>query len=111
MRDRRQELINYCCKSDEDRIVFVPLIKEAIFLEKRLEDLKKLPFIKINPKNPAQQKNTPAQKQYKELLQQYTNVIKVLTRATGQDEGDEESPLRKWVRKQGTMDSDQSGKG
>ena len=104
MRDRRQELINYCCKSDEDRIVFVPLIEEAIFLEKRLEDLKKLPFIKINPKNPAQ-------KQYKELLQQYTNVIKVLTRATGQDEGDEESPLRKWVRKQGTMDSDQSGKG
>lgn len=40
MRDRRQELINYCCKSDEDRIVFVPLIEEAIFLEKRLEDLK-----------------------------------------------------------------------
>lgn len=111
MRDRRQELINYCCKSDEDRIVLVPLIEEVIFLEKRLEDLKKLPFIKINPKNPAQQKNTPAQKQYKELLQQYTNVIKVLTRATGQDEGDEESPLRKWVRKQGTMDSDQSGKG
>ena len=50
MRDRRQELINYCCKSDEDRIIFVPLIEEAIFLEKRLEDLKKLPFIKINPK-------------------------------------------------------------
>lgn len=98
MKDRRQELIRYCCKSDEDKIVLIPLIDETIFLENRLEELKKLPFIKINPKNQTQQKSTPAQKQYKELLQQYTNIIKVLTRATGHDEGDEESPLRKWVR-------------
>ena len=93
MRDRRIELIEYCCNSDEDKIILLPLIDEVIFLENRLEDLKKLPFIKVNPKNPTQQKSTPAQ-----LLQQYTNIIKVLTRATGHDEGDEESPLRKWVK-------------
>lgn len=98
MKDRREELIVYCCKSKEDKYVLVPLIDEAIFLENRLEDLRKLPFIKVNPKNPMQQKSTPAQKQYKELLQQYTNIIKVLTRATGHDEADEESPLRKWVK-------------
>lgn len=98
MRDRRIELIEYCCNSDEDKIILLPLIDEVIFLENRLEDLKKLPFIKVNPKNHTQQKSTPAQKQYKELLQQYTNIIKVLTRATGHDEGGEESPLRKWVK-------------
>lgn len=98
MKDRRRELIEYCCNSDENKIILSPLIDEVIFLENRLEDLKKLPFIKVNPKNPMQQKSTPAQKQYKELLQQYTNIIKVLTRATGHDEGDEESPLRKWVK-------------
>lgn len=98
MKDRRQELINYCCKSDEDKIILMPLIEEVIFLENKLEELKKLPFIKINPKNQTQQKSTPAQKQYKELLQQYANIIKILTRATGHDEGGEESPLRKWVK-------------
>ena len=98
MRDRRIELIEYCWNSDEDKIILLPLIDEVIFLENRLEDLKKLPFIKVNPKNPMQQKSTPAQKQYKELLQQYVNIIRVLTRATGTDESDEESPLRKWVK-------------
>lgn len=111
MRDRRQELIKYCCKSEEDNFILLPLIEETIFLENRLEELKKLPFIKINPKNPTQQKNTPAQKQYKELLQQYTNIIKVLTRATDQDENNEESPLRKWVKEQGVMNNIQNGKG
>jgi hypothetical protein len=52
MKDRRRELIEYCCDSDEDKIILVPLIDEVIFLENRLEDLKKLPFIKVNPKNP-----------------------------------------------------------
>lgn len=98
MKDRREELIGYCCKSEEDKCVLAPLIDEVVFLENRLDELKKLPFIKVNPKNPMQQKSTPAQKQYKELLQQYTNIIKVLTRATGHDEADEESPLRKWVK-------------
>ncbi len=106
MRDRRTELIEYCCNSDEDKIILLPLVDEVIFLENRLEDLKKLPFIKVNPKNPMQQKSTPAQKQYKELLQQYTNIIKVLTRATGHNEGDEESPLRKWVK--GHVDTGQN---
>lgn len=111
MKDRRQELIKYCCKTEEDNLVLLPLIEEIIFLENRLEELKKLPFIKINPKNPMQQKNTPAQKQYKELLQQYTNLIKVLIRATDQDENNEESPLRKWVKERGTMDDIQDSKG
>lgn len=92
--DRKKELL----KTIEYDPALMPLIDEVVFLEGRLEELKKLPFIKVNPKNPAQQKSTPAQKQYKELLQQYVNIIRVLIRATGTDESDEESPLRKWVK-------------
>lgn len=81
-----------------DDLALKPLIDEIIFLEGQLEELKKLPFIKVNPKNPMQQKSTPAQKQYKELLQQYANILKIVARSAGVDENDDESPLRKWVK-------------
>lgn len=92
--DRKEELL----KIIDDDVTLIPLIDEVVFLEGRLEELKKLPFIKVHPKDSTKQKATPAQKQYKELLQQYVNIIRVLTRATGTDESDEESPLRKWVK-------------
>lgn len=92
--DRREELL----KTIEYDQTLTPLIDEVVFLEGRLEELKKLPFIKVHPKDPTKQKATIAQKQYKELLQQYVNIIRVLIRATGTDENDEESPLRKWVK-------------
>lgn len=91
---RKEELL----KVIENDPALVPLIDDVVFLEERLEELKKLPFIKVHPKDPTKQKATPAQKQYKELLQQYVNIIRVLIRATGTDESDEESPLRKWVK-------------
>lgn len=92
--DRKEELL----KVIENDPALTPMIDEVIFLEGQLEELKKLPFIKIHPKDPTKQKATIAQKQYKELLQQYVNIIRVLIRATGTDENDEESPLRKWVK-------------
>lgn len=91
---RKEELL----KVIENDPTLVPLIDDVVFLEERLEELKKLPFIKVHPEDPTKQKATPAQKQYKELLQQYVNIIRVLIRATGTDESDEESPLRKWVK-------------
>lgn len=92
--DRKEELL----KTIEYDPALTPLIDEVVFLEGRLEELKKLPFIKVHPKDSTKQKATIAQKQYKELLQQYVNIIRVLIRATGTDENDEESPLRKWVK-------------
>ena len=74
-----------------------PLITEAIFLEERLEELRKLPFIKVHPEQPSLQKVTPAAKQYRELLQQYTNVIKVVSRITIGGDDKQESPLRQWI--------------
>lgn len=75
------------------------LIDEIIFIEENLAKLKQLPFIAVSKKNPAVQKATPASKQYKELLQQYNNCLRLLFRITGEMDGtEEESPLRKWLK-------------
>ena len=96
--NRREELIKYLCKSEDEKLTLIPLIDEMLYLESHLEKLKKLPFIQVHPTDPTKQRTTPAAKQYKELLQQYTNIIKILSRGKN-DESAEESPLRKWVRK------------
>ena len=54
------------------------LIEEADFIEDRLQELRKLPFIKVHPDNPELQKRTEASKLYKEHIQSYCNVIKIL---------------------------------
>lgn len=94
MDERKKELL----KLVNNDLSLEPTIDEFLFIENQLVELKKLPFIKIHPKDPTRQKSTPAAKLYKELLQQYTNILKVLMRITGTDEADEESPLRKWVK-------------
>lgn len=95
--DRKEQLLKLVGdKSDVE--LFGQLVDEIIHIENQLVNLKQYPFINVNPKNPMQQKSTAAAKLYKELLQQYNNCLKTLARATGQDESDEESPLRKWVK-------------
>lgn len=93
--ERREELLKLV--NDSNRATVLPLIDKMLFLENQLEQLEKLPMIKVNPENPMQQKATPAAKLYKEFLQQYTNVVKVISRATCEENEQEESPLRKWV--------------
>lgn len=97
--DRAEELLSYVCADGEDEEILKRIIDEMVFLESRLEELKKLPFIQVHPQNQAKQKTTPAAKQYKELLQQYSNIIKILSKATGKDAKLEESPLRKWMNR------------
>ena len=86
----------------EDSVELVSsVVGDVVFLEERLTELKKLPFIEVNPKNPVKQRATPAAKQYKEFLQQYINCIKMIEYVIYKDkrlEGEEvdESPLRKW---------------
>ena len=98
--ERREELLSIIRRDGSDNEKKARrLIEELLFIETQLETLKALPFLKINPKNPAQQKATPAAKQYKELLQQYNNGLKLLFKISGDlDEAEEESPLRKWVK-------------
>ena len=99
--ERKEQLLEIVKKSGlENDIKASQLIDEIVFIETQLKDLKKLPFININPKNPMQQKATPAAKQYKELLQQYNNSLRLLFRLSGDlgGEVEEESPLRKWAK-------------
>lgn len=96
---RREELVSIV--PDESLDLVSKVIDDLVFLEYQLEELKKLPFIEVNPKNPVKQRATPAAKQYKEFLQQYINCVKVIESIIYRDkrlEGDEaeESPLRKW---------------
>lgn len=93
--DRKGELL----KIIENDQTLTPLINEVVYLEEQLDYLRSLPKIKVHPDDPSKQKPTPAAKMYKEMLQQYTNIIRILIRATGTDTDDEESPLRSWVRK------------
>lgn len=96
---RKEALLNICNGLDENgKAATVKLIDELLFLEGQLTELKKMPFMSINPRNPAQQRQTAAAKQYKELLQQYTNCVKILLKITGGSEAEEESPLRTFLR-------------
>ena len=100
---RKDELVKIICKQgDPDRIKAERLIDEIIFIEKQLDELRLLPFIKTNPKDPTKQKATPAAKQYKELLQQYNNTMKLLLKISGDlGETEETSPLREWLNNRG----------
>lgn len=75
------------------------LVEDIAFLEEMMQELRKLPFIKVDPNNPERQKGTAAAKQYKDLLQQYTNSLKLFLKMCGDLEEDEvESPLRAWAK-------------
>ncbi|MCQ2308193.1 MAG: hypothetical protein MJ000_11640 [Bacteroidales bacterium] len=97
---RKDELLKVFAGVDADRLSMVRnLIDDAVYLEGQLDRLRTLPFIMVNPRNPAQQKSTPAAKQYKEMLQQYSNIIKLLASFLGKVEADEDdSPLRAYMR-------------
>lgn len=94
--ERREELRKLIPASVAPTVF--PMIDKMLFLEKELEKLELLPMIRIDPDNPEKQKATPASKLYKEFLQQYTNCVKVIAHAVGDDGSEEDSPLRAWVK-------------
>ena len=100
MDKREQELKEIIKATGKDNdIKAAKLIDEVVFLEDRLAELRRLPFIKVDPTNPMRQKATPASKQYKEMLQQYNNSLRLLFRIAGDlGESESESPLRKWLK-------------
>lgn len=105
---RADELHKYFEGIDEGKKAIVNnLIDEAVFLEGQLSELKKFKFLKskIVKKSDGEevllQKVTPAGKQYREFLQTYTNIVDKLCRVYGKDEGEEESPLREYLKRIG----------
>lgn len=97
---RKEELLQIVCKDGMNNDVKAKqLVDEIVFIEEQLVELRKLPFMNVNPNNPMQQKATPASKQYKEFLQQYNNSLKLLFKLSGDiGESEEDSPLRKWIK-------------
>ena len=61
-----------------ERELITPLIEQVLFLEERMSELREMPFLRVNPKNPLIQKTTPAAKLYKECMQSYMNAIRIL---------------------------------
>ena len=95
---RREELL----KLVGDDPFLIREVEEMVFLEEQLDKLRALPQIEVNPKNPAQQRATVAAKEYIKYLQQYNQVVKILTRATGSSDQEEDSPLRAWLKSRQT---------
>lgn len=91
--DRKEELLEII---NHDRAL-VPLVDEMVYLEEQLAYLRGLPKLKVHPENPELQKVTPAAKLYREMLQQYTIAVRILMKATGRGETEEESPLRRYL--------------
>ena len=96
--NRKDELLKIFEDTEEAGDIVRPLIEDVVWLEGQLEVLRKLPMIQVNPNNLAQQRATPAQKMYKEYLQQYNNCIKTLTSVLRKDGAEEESPLRAYIK-------------
>ena len=94
---RKDELLHIFDQIEDTKGIILPMIDDLVFLEQQLEYLRTLPFIKVHPQFPDIQKPTAAAKQYKELLQQYNNCVKILTGILRKDAPEEESPLRAFL--------------
>lgn len=95
---RKEELLKIFDQIEDTKGIILPMIDDVVFLEGQLEELRKLPFIKVHPDYADIQKPTAAAKQYKELLQQYNNCIKILTGILRKDAPEDESPLRAFIK-------------
>ncbi len=96
--DRKEELLQIFSQIEDTKGIIRPMIDDVVFLEDQLQELRKLPFIKVHPQYPDIQKPTAAAKMYKELLQQYNNCVKILTGVLRRDAPEEESPLREFLK-------------
>ena len=98
MTERAAELLKIATANGEEEKAR-ELVEDIDFLEQRLQELRRLPFLRIDPNNSERQKPTPAARQYKELLQQYNNSLKLFCKLCGDlKEEEAESPLRSWLK-------------
>lgn len=98
---RKEQLENLLSKLDDKDLVN-QIVDEIIFLEQQLTYLRTLPFIRVNPNDSSQQKETPAAKQYHHMLQAYNNNIKIIISYIRKANLDEETEdafsqfMKKW---------------
>lgn len=98
---RREKLDEIFKDLDENKKSLInPLLDNIAFLEQRMEELKKLPFIQIHPKDPTKQRPTTASKLYKECSQSYMNAIRTVYSMINGHEVDED-PVEKFMKERG----------
>lgn len=97
--DREKELLNlFEGVNEKIKAIITPTIKDAVFLEGKLDELRKLPLIRVSEKNPSMQKATPASKMYKEFLQQYNNCIRILASFVEIKESEDQDTLLEGIK-------------
>lgn len=97
--EKLQEIVS---KVDEDKAeVIEPLLTDIIFMEERLNELRKLPHLRISIKNSEIQQITAAGKQYKETMQAYLNALKVVQTTLSRFTVEEQDAFDKWIEENG----------
>lgn len=94
---RKEQLLNIF-DNDDLKAVLTSIVSDTVFLEEKLEELRKLPFIRVSEKNPAMQKATPASKMYKDFLQQYNNCIRILASFVEIKESEDQDTLLEGIK-------------
>lgn len=68
----RETLVSYFDVVDEDKRTFaLDTIDEYLFFKNKIEELKKLPLIRVSKSDPARQQLTPAAK----LIKEYSQIM------------------------------------
>lgn len=97
--EKYKELLEAFKKADPNNFILVQeTIKEMVFIEGKIEDLKKLPFIKVHPEKPELQKATPAAKQYKELMQTHLYMTKIIVALINKINFEEDDAFSKFLK-------------
>lgn len=92
--DRRKQLDEIFKDVDKSkRLLLDDLLDEVCFMEDQMRELRKLPHIRIHPKDPTRQKLTPAGRQYKICLQSYKDAIRILVGVLNKIESGEQDAL------------------
>lgn len=97
--EKYEELLAAFEKADPNNLILVKnTISEMVFIETKLEYLKTLPFIKVHKEKPELQKATPAAKQYKELMQNYLYMTKILVALINKINFEEDDAFSKFLQ-------------
>ena len=98
--EKYKDLLEAFEKADPNNYILVKnTVEEMIFIENKLEYLKTLPFIKVHKEKPELQKATPAAKQYKELMQNYLYMTKILVALINKINFEEDDVFSKFLQK------------
>lgn len=98
--ERRKELDELFKDIDKNQRKLVDrLIDEVVFIEAQLSELKKLPLIRVHPKDNSKQEITSSGKLYKDMTATYMNAVRILCSLLNKSGGDDYDPVKEFLEK------------